>query len=321
MNPTLSIIVPIYNVEAYLRQCIDSILNQSYTDFELILVDDGSPDNCGEICDAYALQDNRIIVIHKKNGGLSSARNAGIEIARGKYLSFVDSDDFVSFDFYKSNIDFLLLNSHIDMAILQYCRYYNEQESMVFLNQKRELTSKIDIVDFMMSMKYVGSAWVNIYKKEVFYNLRYPVGKIYEDGYILPDIVERVNNVYVSDIGVYFYRVRKESIMGAVKSIKNWCDILDTHVKQLDYCYAIDDNKKLFLGKFKVCSLALIYANLYYHNSHFKEYTEKFQAYNYSLFQLLNAETSLMDVIKLYSLKKMGFMNIARLYKLFRKHE
>ena len=94
-NLLVSVIVPIYNVEKYLRKCVDSILNQTYKNLEIILVDDGSPDNCGNICDEYALSDSRIRIIHKKNGGLSDARNAGLDIARGNYILFVDSDDYI----------------------------------------------------------------------------------------------------------------------------------------------------------------------------------------------------------------------------------
>lgn len=97
----ISIIVPVYKVEPYLRKCVDSILAQTFTDFEVILVDDGSPDNSGKICDEYASKDSRVRVIHKKNGGLSSARNAGIDVARGKYLGFVDSDDYIEKDMYE----------------------------------------------------------------------------------------------------------------------------------------------------------------------------------------------------------------------------
>src|SRR5690348_8514297 len=95
MNPKISIIVPIYDVQKYLFKCIDSILAQTFTDYELILVNDGSPDSCGEICNEFAKKDKRIKVIHKKNGGLSSARNAGLEIAKGEYIGFIDSDDFI----------------------------------------------------------------------------------------------------------------------------------------------------------------------------------------------------------------------------------
>lgn len=105
MNPLISVIVPIYNVEKYLARCVDSIVNQTYKDFELILVDDGSPDNSGKICDEYAKKDSRIKVVHKKNGGLSDARNAGMAVATGEYISFIDSDDYVSDDFFECLLD------------------------------------------------------------------------------------------------------------------------------------------------------------------------------------------------------------------------
>lgn len=101
MNPKISIIVPVYEVEPYIHKCVDSILAQTFTDFELILVDDGSPDNCGEICDEYEENDSRIRVIHKENGGPSSARNAGLNIAKGDYIGFVDSDDWIETDMYE----------------------------------------------------------------------------------------------------------------------------------------------------------------------------------------------------------------------------
>lgn len=104
-TPLVSIIVPIYKVEPYLRRCVDSIVCQTYTNLEIILVDDGSPDTCPQICDEYANKDKRIVVIHKKNGGLSDARNAGLNSCKGEYISFIDSDDYVDYDFIESLIE------------------------------------------------------------------------------------------------------------------------------------------------------------------------------------------------------------------------
>lgn len=115
-KPKISIIVPVYKAEPYLKKCIDSILNQTFKDFELILVDDGSPDRCGEICDEYALKDSRIKIIHKENGGQSSARNVGLDIAQGEYIGFVDSDDWIEPDMYKKLFK-VLKNDNVDMAI------------------------------------------------------------------------------------------------------------------------------------------------------------------------------------------------------------
>lgn len=316
MIPTLSIIVPIYNVEDYLEQCVDSILNQPYTDFELILVDDGSPDKCGYICDTYALKDERIKVIHKKNGGLSSARNAGIDIARGEYLSFIDSDDFISNDYYLMNMKHMLSHPQTNILILQVC-HYDDDKNEVVINEKRELISRSDVANYMLSMDYIGAAWINIYKKDIFNHLRYPEGKIFEDGFILTEIVEKASVVYITNIGVYYYRKRYDSIMQKKKTIKNWCDILNTHIKQLDYCYTIPDNKKLFLGKYKACHLALIHAYIEYPSGSFQEYKEKFQSYNYSFLQLSQGINSFKTIAKLYVLKSVGFAKMVKVYKFF----
>jgi glycosyltransferase involved in cell wall biosynthesis len=316
MKPTLSIIVPIYNVEDYLEQCVNSILNQPYTDFELILVDDGSPDNCGAICDAYALKDQRIKVIHKKNGGLSSARNAGIDIAKGEYFSFIDSDDFISKDYYQMNMEYLMTHPQTNILILQVCHYDNEKNEVV-INKKRELICKMDIINYMLSMDYIGAAWINIYKRDIFNQLRYPEGKIFEDGYILTEIVEKASVVFITDIGLYYYRKRNNSIMQKKKTMNNWCDILSTHVKQLDYCFSIPDNKKLFLCKYKACHLALIHASIEYPRGPFQEYKEKFQSFNYNFLQLLKANNSLITIFKLVVLRFIGFDKMVMIYKLF----
>ena len=114
MKDLITIVVPVYKVEQYLDKCVNSIINQTYKNLEIILVDDGSPDNCGKMCDEYAKNDNRIVVIHKENGGLSDARNAGIEIAKGKYISFIDSDDYVTED-YVEFLYALISNNNVEV--------------------------------------------------------------------------------------------------------------------------------------------------------------------------------------------------------------
>lgn len=320
MDPTLSIIVPVYDVESFISQCVDSILNQTYADFELILINDGSPDKCGVICDDYALKDVRIKAIHKENGGLSSARNAGIEIATGRYLSFIDSDDFISTDYYKENMEYLLANPQTDLLVSQYCRYDNFRNEVIF-NRNREVKIHDEIVNYMLSSEYLGTAWINIYRKDIFYHLRFPEGKIFEDGYILPEIVEKANNIYISNVGIYYYRSRENSIVNRRKSIKHWHEILETHIKQLDYCYRLSDKKRLFLGKYKVCHLALIYASIEYPSSNLKGYINKFQSYDYNLLQLLRSDFSFEEGLKLFVLKRIGFKSMIKIYKLLGLHK
>lgn len=137
-KPKISIIVPVYKAEPYLRKCIDSILNQTFKDFELILVDDGSPDRCGEICDEYALKDSRIKIIHKENSGRSSARNVGLDIAQGEYIGFVDSDDWIEPDMYEvlyskakiESADIIALNYNCCIGEKKYLWSYTKLEKM-----------------------------------------------------------------------------------------------------------------------------------------------------------------------------------------------
>lgn len=125
MNPLISVIVPIYNVEKYLARCVDSIVNQTYKNLEIILVDDGSPDRCPKMCDDYAEKDSRIKVVHKKNGGLSDARNAGMAVATGEYISFIDSDDYVSDDFFECLLD-VMNKENSDIAECSVVKLYED---------------------------------------------------------------------------------------------------------------------------------------------------------------------------------------------------
>lgn len=213
-TPLISIIVPIYNVEDYLAQCIDSILVQSYTNFELILVDDGSPDNCGIICDEYAEKDNRIIVIHQTNGGLSDARNSGLNIAKGEYIAFVDSDDLVHPDFIKS------LYENIGGCKMIFCdlkRFENEEElisNSISPFKVQTLSQEFlfnHITDFRNPLVIV--AWNKLYHKSIWKNISYPKGKVHEDEFVVHKILNECDEVMFIDTPLYYYRMRNDSIM------------------------------------------------------------------------------------------------------------
>lgn len=214
MNPTLSIIVPVYKVEAYLHACIDSITGQPFGDFELILVDDGSPDRCGAICDEYAAQDSRIRVIHQPNGGLSSARNTGINIARGAYLTFVDSDDTVSADTYPQNMSTLLSDPSIDLLEYPVLISYGSPEERLWKNKTQHIHGKENIFSYWIKTGgyHHAYAWNKIYKRELFENVRFPEGKTFEDIYAMPQILDRATHLYMSGQGVYYYHSRAASI-------------------------------------------------------------------------------------------------------------
>lgn len=181
-TPLISVIVPVYKVEPFLPKCVASIREQTYQNLEIILVDDGSPDNCGAMCDAFAREDSRIKVIHKPNGGLSDARNAGIEIAQGEYLGFVDSDDWIEPDMYASLLELALAE---DVKLVCGGRYdvYGESDCRRGLcPEKTEVISGQTLAKRIFVWEGIDSAaWDKLYHCSLFRQIRYPLGKICED--------------------------------------------------------------------------------------------------------------------------------------------
>lgn len=232
----ISVIVPVYDVEDYLEECIDSILEQTYRNLEIILVDDGSPDNCGQICDDYAKKDNRIKVIHKENGGLSDARNIGIKNSTGKYITFIDSDDSVN----KKYIEVLynqLIATNSDISICSYLRFKNYIDSNTSVEiEDSEVLTRQDIL-----LRLYGSNRVNyviacgkLYKIELFQNIQFPKGKINEDEYTAYRLYESSNMVSYNSSQLYYYRTRNDSIMNKKISEKR-LEVLNSFDDQLNY--------------------------------------------------------------------------------------
>lgn len=205
----LSIIVPIYKVEPYLRRCVDSILAQTFQDFELILVDDGSPDNCPAICDEYALSDSRIKVIHKPNGGLGDARNAGIDIAQGDYFGFVDSDDYIKPEMYAQMI--ALLEHHA--ADIVACGILQERDDGVITGRWPELNEdKVYMRQDFLAHFYpdvrrdiLPSACNKVFKRKLFQTIRFPKGKLYEDAFIQLPLYDLCEKIVVCHHSFYHY--------------------------------------------------------------------------------------------------------------------
>lgn len=212
-TPLISIIVPIYKVQKYLEQCVKSISLQTYKNIEIILVDDGSPDNCGKLADDLAKNDQRIKVIHKVNGGLSSARNAGIEVAKGDYIGFVDSDDTIEPFMYEK----LLLLLQQENTKLSVCavNYVYEDGKVLRKNGmgKNKTFNFCQAIIEMNSHRYFDmGAWSKLYHRSLFEDIRFPVGKLSEDYYIMYKIFDKAQKISYLDIPCYNYLQRKNSI-------------------------------------------------------------------------------------------------------------
>ncbi|MER1954324.1 MAG: glycosyltransferase [Desemzia incerta] len=215
MNPLISIIVPVYNVEKYIQQCIESILNQTYKQIEVILIDDGSLDSSGVICEEYAFLDPRVTVIHKENGGLSSARNVGLDKAKGKFIGFVDSDDWIDSRMYESMLHLALTHQ----ADVVQCGYtlINEQGKItreIHFGDRR-LESKAEVEKaYYKTNEFSSVVWNKLYKADLFEELRFKVGKNNEDVFILTDAILHIQRMVNTPKCYYHYLQRKESIMG-----------------------------------------------------------------------------------------------------------
>lgn len=212
MNKKVSVIIPVYNVEKYLEECIESVLKQTYKNLEIILVDDGSKDNSGNICDEYAKKDERIKVIHKTNGGLSDARNAGIDIAKGEYITFLDSDDFIEEDMY----EFLVKNiekANADISVCQVYYVYKDSKQTTHTPDVYLEMNSCDAIKYVnMLGYYTVAAYDKLYKREIFEGIRYPVGKVNEDWYVICEVFDKANKIVYSSEPKYNYRKRKGSI-------------------------------------------------------------------------------------------------------------
>lgn len=210
----LSIIVPVYQVEAHIDECITSILDQTFRDFELILVDDGSLDRCPAICDVYAQKDSRIRVIHQKNQGLSAARNTGLQAARGDYIGFVDSDDFIEASMYEKLLD----NLEREKADISVCGRYKVWGDKKIQEQKSNVYKVMDSAQALalMNTNVLGyfdvAAWDKIYKRSCFKGIEFPEGKLCEDWFVMYMLFFNAHRIVYDSIPLYNYRQRTGSI-------------------------------------------------------------------------------------------------------------
>ncbi|WP_321826999.1 glycosyltransferase [Maribacter dokdonensis] len=225
--PLVSIIVPIYNVESYLPKCLNSIISQSYTKLEIILVNDGSTDGCLTICNNYKEKDARIIVIDKENGGLSDARNKGIDFANGEYLSFVDSDDYIHPKMIETMAQ-MTISEEADIVICGHYKVYDSEtteairgDGSIYVYKKEEALKKI-----LEDVDINSFAWDKIYKKELFLNLRYPVGRIFEDTAFTYKVFEKAKKIVQLNNPFYYYLMRENSLSNTRNYKRNYHNFL-----------------------------------------------------------------------------------------------
>ena len=259
MGDLITIVVPVYKVEQYLGKCVDSIRKQTYPHLEIILVDDGSPDNCGSMCDEYAACDDRIVVIHKENGGLSDARNAALDIARGNYITFIDSDDYIQVD-YIEYLYVLLKKSNADMSI---CEFDYITEDGKRLNHPLEngtemLLDQKEALRYLLKQKpYSNSASGKLFKTSHFQDIRFPKDRLYEDTATTYKLFLKAEKIIFGARPLYYYVARNGSISRSAFSVRQMEGLYhaETMVKDIvaiypdlqeqGYCRLIDSGSSL----------------------------------------------------------------------------
>lgn len=316
--PKISVIVPVYNVENYLRACIDSILNQSFTDFEIILVDDGSPDNCGEICDEYAKKDNRIYVIHQENGGLSAARNAGIDWAfansNSEWVTFIDSDDYV----HKQYLELLYNNAVKNGVNLCSCGFKHVREYIcdssiinpdICIGTTEELLKSINSYYLYNN----STACARIYKKELWNNIRFPIGKLHEDEFTIYKILFSCKKIVVIKEFLYYYFQNTSSIMHSRLTSKRLNDKLDALLQKSIFYY---NNKAISLFHSSFCYYCRKVEELMHKYKHDKALKKVLQGHKKNIRTCLkNYKGHLPDEIKMFGYKKWAREPYLKQYK------
>lgn len=229
----ISVIVPIYKVEDFLDQCVASIVEQSYHNLEIILVDDGSPDECPAKCDEWAKRDARVRVIHKKNGGLSDARNCGLRMASGTYVSFVDSDDWIAPDFYETLYRSMVEN-HAQIAASGIVWVYDDVKTNDRFVYEQQIFSAEEALETLIQGRgFYAVAWNKLYKTSLFGKISFPVGKLHEDEFVTYKLIGKADKLVLCQKAFYYYRQRKGSIMQEW-SIRH-IDALDAFFQRNEY--------------------------------------------------------------------------------------
>lgn len=307
MEELISIIIPVYKVEEYLNKCIDSVINQSYKNLEIILVDDGSPDNCPQICDEYSRKDNRIKVIHKKNGGQSEARNCGLDIAKGKYIGFVDSDDYIKEDMfeilYKN-----MINYDADISLCNIIKIKKKSNENVENYDEIEIYNSSDSIKQLLKQHITNYLPNKLYKREIWEEIRLPEGKILEDMDVMYRLIEKSNKIVATNKTEYYYFIRKDSSISQINT-KVTKDLKDAVNKRYVYLSTKMPEVLDLLNITRLQNIAQYYYNLSYcnekliyrseeFNKEYKFYRERFKVYKKELLK----EQCIKNKIELYLL-------------------
>ena len=287
-KPLVSIIVPIYNVEKFLDDCVESIVKQSYDNLDIILVDDGSPDNSPKICDEWAKKDNRIKVIHKKNGGVCSARNEGIKSAKGEWISFVDADDFIE-ETYVEDMYNKAIETNSKYVCCGYNKVYsNNVESINADGEVKELQKKDYLISLLNVQTSYGFVHMKLINKELFKNVKFNENLVVgEDALFNIELTKNIDKAVIMNKPLYNYRINLDSVVRRYDTnyVKKYTDSMETMTKYINDNYANDETIKTNLSNYIVYHLMLICVNYCYNPKNENKYKSLKEVCNMDIYK------------------------------------
>lgn len=320
MDSLVSVIIPVYNVEECIARCIDSIINQTFKNLEIILVDDGSSDKSGKICDEYAQNDSRIKVIHKENGGVSSARNTGLDIANGEYIGFVDSDDYIDANMYECLVN-SIEDSNCDIVVCGYHEVLNDTTRDIKICEKEtSITSREGILGLIEDKTYRGYLWNRLYKRELFDGIRFPAIIVMEDLYVNHLLFEKADKIHLLDKEFYYY-IRREDSVTMKRRTKTDIAVFRYHMDAYNRLIGDYKEKEMLLNSRRISAAFNVLLNIDA-NKLQKEHQEVYgEAYsllknNPDLLENNLISAGKIKRIKLYLKNKKIFYLLNRLYNL-----
>ena len=321
LHPLLSVIVPVYNTERYLTTCLESILDQIYSNIEVIVVDDGSTDESGKICDEIAKRDSRVTVIHKDNAGLSSARNIGIQVASGKYIAFVDSDDYLRKDTLEKLIN-TALETNSDIVISNYYLYFHDGNDIKHLKHmpKKKTYSNNEVINLMLLNRIQGHVWNKLFKYSLLnkINFEFEKDRIIEDIFPIFKAVNSASKIVYIDEALYFYRQREESLVN--KRNKKLTE--DYHHAAISIIKYIKENKIKVKEESLRAFKAEVFSYFIYHYTN-EDIKNNYKSFKKSKYNNLNMnlkefiflkEVNLQDKLRIV-LWKLGLFNFIKKVK------
>ena len=297
MKDLISVIVPVYNVELYLNRCVESLVRQTYKHLEIILVDDGSPDECPNICDEWRNKDSRIRVIHKTNGGLSSARNAGLAVAKGEYIAFVDSDDWIHAE-YIEHLYVAIKKYEVDIAACDIRWVYTESQVEEKSKSLTKLYSTEEALETLINGEtFRAVAWNKLYHKNLLIGELFEVGRYHEDEFFTYRIMAKADKMVFVNEKLYYYFQREGSIMNSI-SYKH-LDALDAYLERIAYF----ENK--YPELYKIDKMRFCIACIYFYQETFKLNDKEKKDYKNRIKSCRRSITFNCSELKQYSLKEL----------------